>query len=165
MKELKNNQPFHNHKHSTRLATLCVYRFTCSRVSKPYYRLKFAQYLEAYDRKIIEMVNTVTPTYLVPNGVCRYHQRPQNQVNLEHLNGQWIILPIPGGRRTNANSIGHCEFHILGWITQKKFALYARIVCEIRPQNRGSSPDLSLKLRLNYFRTYQFPRRKSNRNI
>ena len=30
--------------------------------------------------------------------------------------------------------------------------------------NRGSSPDLSLKLRFNYFSTYQFPPRKSTRN-
>ena len=30
--------------------------------------------------------------------------------------------------------------------------------------SRGSSPDLSLKLRFNYFRTYQFPPRKSTWN-
>ena len=60
MKELKKNQPFHNHKHGTRLATRHATKFTCLWVNKPYYSSQYNQYLEAHDRKIIEMVNEVT---------------------------------------------------------------------------------------------------------
>ena len=63
MEELKNNQPFHNHKHVTHLATLCVSRFTRSGFNKPYYCSQDAQYLEACDRKIMKMSNAVTDPF------------------------------------------------------------------------------------------------------
>ena len=47
MKEQKQNQPFNNHKHGTRLATCRVTRLTCSGVNKTSYHSQATQYLEA----------------------------------------------------------------------------------------------------------------------
>ena len=60
MEELKNNQPYHQHKNGTHLATRRVTRFTCSGVNNPSYGSQESKCLEACDRTIIEMTNAVT---------------------------------------------------------------------------------------------------------
>ena len=58
--EININQPYHNHKNGTRLATYRVNIFTCSGVNNPSNRSQAAQYLEARYKKMIERANAVT---------------------------------------------------------------------------------------------------------
>ena len=135
MDDLKKDQPFHQHKHRNFLVTRRASRLSRSGWNKPSYCFQAAHYSEACDFTITEISNAVTDPITGYQMEYEYLIKdPKLRETCTASMSNELGLPARGVRGEIPTGSDTMKLISKDEVPKGKFATYAIIVYEIRPQ-------------------------------